>query len=385
MASLRRHPYSPYWIACFRDSNGNRTTRTTKTKDRSLALKMAVEWEGAARKASTGRLAEAQARAVINSILEHAGEDPVVYYKTRDWFTEWLDDKKRSRKKTTIAKYEQVVTRFLKHLGRKADGALANVQVADVRSFREILLKEGRAASTVNDLASKILFAPFAKAVRLGYLTINPCAAIEPLMEADTTAGVFTVPQVKALVRTAPTQDWKGFILAGFYTGQRMGDLSRLTWKQVDLSKQLILISRQGKTGVGVAIPIHAELLHHFHQQEIPDNKGTPVFPELFGKSGSGKSGLSESFKRIMKKSGIVEEKRLEATGKIGRGRNKLSFHSLRHSFNSAMANAGVTEEVRRKLTGHRDKETHQIYTHLDIPTLKQAVDKVPLLFTNEE
>jgi hypothetical protein len=30
MASLRKHPSSPFWIACFRDSNGSRTTRDHK-------------------------------------------------------------------------------------------------------------------------------------------------------------------------------------------------------------------------------------------------------------------------------------------------------------------------------------------------------------------
>ena len=71
---------------------------------------------------------------------------------------------------------------------------------------------------------------------------------------------------------------------------------------------------------------------------------------------------MSEAFKRIMVKAGIPIEKRLEAAGGIGRGRNKLSFHSFRHSLNSAMANAGVTREIRQKLLGHRDADTNKVY-----------------------
>lgn len=346
---------------------------------------MAVEWEAAAKKASEGRLTEAQARQVINSILEHSGQDPIVFYKTKDWFNEWLSDKTQAKEATTAKKYKQVVDRFLAHIGRKADVGLGNLTVSDIRSFRGNLHSEGRAASTVNDLVSKILSAPLAKAVRLGYIAINPCAALEPLAEIESEAGTFSLDQLKLLTQTASSKDWKGLILAGFFTGQRMGDLANLRWKQVDLNAQIITIEKQGKTGVGVAIPIHSDLLDHLMTLDVADDGNAPVFKELAGKSGSGKSGLSETFKRIMVKAGIALEKRLEAKGDVGRGRNKLSFHSLRHSFNSAMANAGVPEEVRQKLTGHRDKDTHKIYTHLDLPALKNAVDLVPSLSSLEK
>ena len=131
-------------------------------------MKMAVEWESAAKKASSGRLSEAQARAVINSILEHSGQDAITFYKAREWFQEWLTDKKNSREKTTAAKYGQVVERFLKYLGRKADSGLGNLKTSDIRAFRDLLVTEGRAPSTVNLLIAKVLSAPLSKAVRLG-------------------------------------------------------------------------------------------------------------------------------------------------------------------------------------------------------------------------
>ena len=55
-----------------------------------------------------------------------------------------------------------------------------------------------------------------------------------------------------------------------------------------------------------------------------------------------------------MIKAGIKLKKRLESAGKAGRGRNELSFRSLRHSFNTAMANAGISQEIRQKLTGKK-------------------------------
>jgi integrase len=88
-----------------------------------------------------------------------------------------------------------------------------------------------------------------------------------------------------------------------------------------------------------------------------------PVFPELHGKQGSGKSGLSMAFKRIMAKAGIDAGVIRERSGAAGRSVSALSFHSLRYSSNSALANAGVSQELRQKLTGHASAGMNIIYT----------------------
>ena len=58
------------------------------------------------------------------------------------------------------------------------------------------------------------------------------------------------------------------------------------------------------------------------------------MLPVLSRKSGSGKSGLSMAFKRIMERAGIEPGVARERAGKAGRNVSRLSFHSsLRHSF----------------------------------------------------
>ena len=70
-----------------------------------------------------------------------------------------------------------------------------------------------------------------------------------------------------------------------------------------------------------------------------------------------------------------------------GKGVRKFSrrtFHSLRHTFNSTMANAGVSDEIRMKLTGHKSAQMNQRYTHLQLETLQNAVNAVPLFGTKK-
>jgi integrase len=93
-------------------------------------------------------------------------------------------------------------------------------------------------------------------------------------------------------------------------------------------------------------------------------------------KSG-GRHGLSESFKRIMRKAG------LDLGTVQGKGVRKLSrrtFHALRHSFTSALANQGVSSELRMKLTGHKTEVEHRKYTHHELEKLRAAVEKIPSL-----
>ena len=158
-----------------------------------------------------------------------------------------------------------------------------------------------------------------------------------------------------------------------------MGDLARLRWDSVDLGHKTISFA-QKKTGEAVKIPIHPDLEAHLLKSKRRNGTGRPLFPQLFNKPGSGKSGLSMAFKRIMAKAGIKDEISRKRSGKEGRSVSLLSFHSLRHSFNSAMANAGVAPEIRQLLTGHASTEMNKVYTHHELETVRRAVESISRL-----
>jgi integrase len=180
--------------------------------------------------------------------------------------------------------------------------------------------------------------------------------------------------------------DWKGLIISAYYTGGRLSDLARLTWSNIDLSQNKKVIrfmqkKTKGKTPKSkVEIPIHEALEEYLLSGPTSGALNVPVFPELHGKSGSGKSGLSTAFKRIMAKAGIDAGVIRERSGAAGRCVSALSFHSLRHSFNSALANAGVSKESRQKLTGHASADMNIIYTHHELETIRSAIKTLPRL-----
>jgi integrase len=91
----------------------------------------------------------------------------------------------------------------------------------------------------------------------------------------------------------------------------------------------------------------------------------------------SGRRGLSETFKKIMRKAGL-DLQTMKGAGK--RMFSKRTFHSLRHTSNSEMANKGVSAEVRRGVTSHKSAREHQKYTHLEMDTRRAAVGNIPSL-----
>jgi integrase len=277
----------------------------------------------------------------------------------------------------TITRYEQIVRDFLKSIGARARAPLEALSSDTILEFKEQWLSGGRSPRTVNQTI-KILKRPFKIALEQGFIERNPVAAIRPIRTRSAKKGVFSPEEIQRLFELAGG-DWKGLILSAYFTGGRLLDLAKLTWGDIDLSLKTITFV-QRKTGASVQIPIHHDLYNYLLElRRSADPKG-PVFPKLFDKPGAGKSGLSMSFKRLMQRAGIDDGVARKKDGKLGRNVSRLSFHSLRHSFNSAMANADVPLEIRQKLIGHASKDMNKHYTHLELETVRRAVDSISRL-----
>jgi integrase len=385
MASITKDahqpPKTPFWIACYNgvgtDGMVRRLKRSTKTTDRKLAQKLADEWETLEKLAGEKRLTESHCRKVIAQMYERTTGEPLLFHTAREWLNEWVESKRTETEQRALLKYKQIVNEFLAHIGKKADHLLREITQVDIRSWRDALKHKGLAAPTVNH-AIKILRMPFNAAHDAGHIEINPTKnAVRPLQDEARNGekDVFTPEQIAELIKAAPSEDWKGAILCGYYTGLRLRDVADLEWSAVDLDKRTITVTTR-KTLRTVTVPIHPQFRAWLEKQTRGIGKA-PVFPTLAGKSGGGKSGLSMAFKRIMERAKIKGRLLREATGE-GRSQSSLSFHSLRHSFNSAMANAGVSSEVRQKLTGHASAQMNAQYTHHELEELHSAVSVIP-------
>ena len=376
MASIFKKPRSPFWFAAYRDAHGQRRQKTTKTTNRGKATDFARALERVAESGRNRTLTEAAARSAVSHLLEQSTGEALQFHTARAWLVEWLAGKKGVTTERTRMKYEQYVSEFLASMGERADAPLAAISPRDVRAFRDALARAGHSPVTANG-ALKILASPFNAALRLGYIPVNPCAGVEPLRDdADAEKDVFTPEQVRALIAAAEG-DWKGAILAGFLTGLRLRDVTELRWEAVDFKTGMLRVKTR-KTGTVVMLPLHTEFAAWLGQQTRGIGKA-PIFPDLAGRTGGGKSGLSMKFRGIMERAGVAGRiLRQREEKSAGRTQSSLSFHSLRHSFNSALANAGVAQELRQKLTGHASAAMNAKYTHHELDALRAAMAVLP-------
>jgi len=372
MASLRKLPNSPYWIACFTNADGQRTNKSTKTSDRKQAQRIADEWEHAAKRARKGELIEAQARKVVNDILEKSGNDKMNSATVTGFMADWLDGKHNPR---TQERYKHTADLFAAYLGNRAKQSIAKVTYKDVLGFIAGRRAAGMAEKTIL-VDAKTLNTAFRMAGRIGLVTENPVGralALKPIKAAESQKHTFTATQVKALLKHADAE-WQTVILIGFLTGARLSDCAGMTWGNVKLDKGVLdFIPR--KTKKRVVVPLHPDLEKHLLTLPSSDTADSQLCPTLCELRTGGKTGLSESFKAIMLRAGI-DPQMSEGNGKQKLA--KLSFHSLRHSFNSILANEGIDQETRMALTGHSSVEVNNGYTHLELPKLKAAVQKLP-------
>jgi integrase len=376
MASIHKDPRgkSPFWYCAFYGADGRRMFRSTKATDRKTALKICLAWEGAAAKARAKELTAAQARKVLAEIVAFSSGETLSFHSARSWLNDWLTNKTGAIAETTLGRYQQVVRDFLEHIGRRAEASIAAISPGDIIAFRNKLRAEGRSVATCNSIRS-MLNAPFESAHKLGFIPINPVAAVEPLKERTVKSGrePFTAQETARLVDAAEG-DWRGAILLGATSCLRLGDVANLCWESVDLAGGLLRIETR-KTGKAVVLPMHPDFVEWLSGRRRGIGKA-PVFPELAGKLIAGRRGLSVQFRNIVEKAGVTG--RVVTREGKGRTTNSKTFHALRHSFISALKNAGVASEISQRLAGHSDSKVHAHYTHYELQTLRGAIAKLP-------
>ncbi len=375
MASVHHRPRSPYFFAAFRGADGRLVLRSTKQIERATALAVALELERAAKLAKRGELVESQARDILADIMKRADTGETLRtVSIESHFRAWLATKEARKSAGTAERYGCVVDGFIANLGKRAAKPLTALVARDVDTFLDARLEQGVSPSTAC-LDVRIIRTALNAARRKGLIPTNPAEAVELPDVESVERGTFTPAEVKLLVDAAHGE-WKTLILLAYFTGARLGDCCRVAWEDVDLVGGSLAYT-QAKTGLKLTVPLHPDLLAHLENLAGTDKPAPFVMPEMADKKPGGRTGLSESFKAIVRKAGLDLQ---TVQGGGTRMISRRTFHALRHSFTSALANAGVAPELRMKLTGHKSEAIHAGYTHHELETLRAAVAKLPRL-----
>jgi integrase len=378
MASIARHPGTRFWFGCYTDANGKRCQRSTKSTDRKEALKIVTAWEEVASKRAT----EAQTRRVLSSLHEQIHGSPLSSATVESYSDQWLARKKVETRAVTLAAYKGALASFLGHIGPKKDQSITYITPPVVAEWRDASATAATPRTANNKL--KVLRVFFQSAWCDGLLPDgNPAAKVKTLGTDESTRRPLTIKEIKSALAVANDQ-WKGMLLCGLYTGQRLKDLAGLTWASVDLIAKEIKFATS-KTGRRQHLPIAKPLLAYLEALPSSDDPKAPIFPNLhpYAIKAGGSAVLSQQFHDLLAAAGLVTERDAskKSTGKgrsAARAKTVISFHSLRHSATSLLKKAGVSESVAMDLIGHDSAAMSANYTHTDDDARRAAVAKLP-------
>ena len=382
MASLRRKDRSPYFFACFTSPTGRRVQVSTKQTNRKKAQAFAEKLESAAKLAGEQRLGETQARKIISQIYQEVNQEPLASTTTKDFLTNWAERRKADTSPRTAQAYAQVVRDFLESLGSRSTVDISQISRMDVTKYRDAVTQRTSVATSNKHL--KYLRVGLTQAVRDGFAQVNPATHVAVLKRSPNDTPKrrsFKLDELKRILAEA-SDEWRGMILFGLYTGQRLKDIASLLWSNVDMQRnELNFVT--AKTGRAMHIPLAAPLMSYLADLPGSDDPTKPIFPQSFPLSSrpNGDSRLSQQFHSILVSIGLAKPRQKVQTGEghaKKRTVNEVSFHSLRHTATSLLKQTGAPEAVARDIVGHDSKAVSQLYTHIDVATKRRAIEALP-------
>ena len=375
MAFLWKHPASKYWMARFYDRDGKRRNRSTKVeakeKNRRQALKIAEQYEEAATRQMTAR----QVRKVILELHQEITGEQLASATVREQIEKWLTRKAAATKPSTLAFYRGATNKFLHFLGEKADKDIGEVSRDDISGFRDREAERVAAKTATHGLKCIRMF--FKDAMRDRLIAEDPTEFVDAVRRGQATElRPFTLEELGAVISVAD-DEWRSVIYFGLYTGQRIGDIARLTWENIDLARNEIRLVT-GKTGRRQVIPIAIPLRRHIESLPTSDESNQPIHPRAYavvdrqGLTGT----LSNQFADLLAQAGLRKRLSHLSAGKgrdARRERNALTFHALRRTATTLLHEAGVPAAVAQQLIGHDSDAIHQTYVSIGTQALQEA------------
>lgn len=158
----------------------------------------------------------------------------------------------------------------------------------------------------------------------------------------------------------------KPLFVVAYHLGNRLGELRRLRWDQVDLKRnQIRLNPGETKNMEGRVLPIYGEMPHWLQLQKSIRDTNVPSCPYVFQHGGKPIVDFRKAWKSSTRRAGLV--------GKL--------FHDLRRSTVRNMREAGIPENVAMKISGHKTRSVFERYNIVSDRDLKTAAEKMESRF----
>ncbi|MCO8187470.1 site-specific integrase [Akkermansia sp. Marseille-P9185] len=295
----------------------------------------------------------------------------------KDFLHEWM----KTRRETTLKNDKTAISRFLLFMGDACNMPLDMVTNQHARDFMNRELERVSSGTVGIYLAN--LKTAFQKAVDSRMIPHNPFSRVHPnkqSKEDKQQRRAFTMEEAKRLTEVLPGE-WPDMVRVCLYTGgQRLGDIAKLKWEQIDLAGGLIAMTTQ-KTKRRINKPIISPLKSVFERRKA-SSVSEYVFPMAamrHTQAGNTCGKLSMDLHELLKQHGFIEDIDKSSLQGNRRQQAELSFHSLRATAVTALRLAGVPSDLCRFIVGHDSEEIERVYFRPDTAAVVEAMNHLVL------
>ncbi len=236
--------------------------------------------------------------------------------------------------------------------------------------------------------------AAFNKAKDWGYVKENYFQKVKLPKKQQVNPVFINGDELQAICNKVYNKTLRNIIVFAFYTGMRLDEIVNLRLKNVDLQNKVITVGDDCFTTKGRNqrfIPISEEAEKAIENLDT----STALSAGLRIRQKDGGQVQNEKKKIITIKSlnhnrnfvfcksngekftGDYISKRFKIACKAAGVDQTIHFHSLRHSFASNLVQKGVPLYTIKELLGHSSISTTEIYSHLNMDSLREAVKKL--------
>lgn len=214
------------------------------------------------------------------------------------------------------------------------------------------------------DYAWTVLARVLSVAKDRGKIKVNVCERGGKLYDASRAERIWTAADITAFCAVA-SEDLQAALLLALWTGQRQGDLLRLTWKAYDGTHIKL---RQSKTKQRVTIPVAGPLKTALDAAKANRPAATSILTNSRGLPWT-EDGFRTSWRKAFAKTELVD----------------LHFHDLRGTAVTRLALAGCTVTEIASITGHSLKDAQDIldahYLGGRVELAEAAISKLSALY----
>lgn len=296
--------------------------------------------------------------------------------------SDYLNDWMKTRRESTLKNDRTAVSRFLSFLGDARNMPIDTVTNQQAKDFMKHELERVSSGTVGIYLAN--LRTAFQKAVDSGLLSCNPFNKVRPAKldrEDKQERRAFTMEEAKRLTEVLPGE-WPDMIRVCLYTGgQRLGDVARMKWEQIDFENGIVSTIAAKKRNRRTTKPLLPQLRLILERRKA-SSVSDYVFPIAAMKhmqGGNISSKLSIEFNKLLKQYGFIDDEINEPKKGARRQQAELSFHSLRATAVTALRLAGVPSDLCRFIVGHDSEEIERVYFRPDSAAVSEAMKHLVL------